>query len=168
MINNNKTKAAYDIVIVVSGTLFGILFSIGYSNLNLWIYLPLCALIIYIAGYFSVYVYYLSDDIIIKKYLLRPVNSLKKVNISKLDYIEIKRKDGLKQLPLVIFWRKDSVNSSSNFLINSYFFNRNDLGFLFELLSKGIKIKVNIDKKFKKDIEAVNDLLRKSQKAPMV
>jgi hypothetical protein len=165
MANNNKTKPAYDTVIVVSGTLFGILFSFGYSNFNLWIYLPLCVLIIYVAGYFSLYVYYLSDDVIIKQYLLRPIYSLKKVSISNLDYIELRRKDGLKQLPLVVFWRKDSAQTSKKFLINSYFFNRNDLGFLSELASKGVKFKVNIDSKFKKDIRAVNDLLKYNSKS---
>ena len=156
MANKNKTNPAYDIVIVVSGTLLGIVFSFGYSNFNFWIYLPLCALIIYIAGYFTLYVYYLSGDMIIKQYLLRPIYSVKKVSISNLDYIEIRKKDGFKRLPVVMFLGK----GPNKFLFESYFFDRNDLGFLSELVSKGVKINVNIDRKFKKDVEAVNALLK--------
>jgi len=123
MTNNIKTKPAYDIVIVVSSTLLGLIFSFGYSNFNP-MDISLCALIIYISAYFSFYVYYLSDDMIIKHYLERPIYSIKKAPMSNLDYIEIRRKDVLKQLPLVVFWRKDRVQTSNKFLINSYFFSK--------------------------------------------
>ena len=120
-------------------------------------------IVLYIALYFTWISFEVHEKYLVRNYVVRPFWGFKKFSYNEIYSIEVRRNERSRFPYIIIHFNKEDENSI-RFLNRSfmYFSGKGVENFVLALKNKGVPIKINIDKGFKKDLLRFNKLLDSS------